>query len=173
MPAPKKFVGPRPTHLFQGWGREAGLPAGLEVGLLWRQTRSMESRYRLAELSTRDALRLHQVTERLRAIYEAIAATNIQAKPAIHRLIQEAGDEVEALFSRCAWGLALRQQRGCLPRLPADQGFIDHVTQALQEIAESARRRTAETGPTLEAAAVEQTDGSGQVVSGDGPSNLT
>lgn len=166
-----KFVWPRPTHLFQGRGCEVGLPVGLEVGLLFDHAPYMEYKYRLAELSTRDALRLHQIAERLRAVYDAIAATNIQAKPAIYRLIQEAGDEVEALFSRCAWGLALRQQRGGLPRLPADQGFIDHVTLALQEIAESGRGRNAEPAQTSEAQSTELAGANPQPPSTDGPTS--
>ena len=50
---------------------------------------------RLADLTVTDLLRLHRIMRRLDALDDAIAATSLQAKPAIRALLSEAYHEAK------------------------------------------------------------------------------
>jgi len=52
----------------------------------------MDYRSRLAEITMLDLERLDGIRTRLRAVHAAVAATSIQAKPAIAELLDEADD---------------------------------------------------------------------------------
>jgi len=77
----------------------------------------MRSRSRLAELTPRDLVRLHQVCENQRAIYGAVHATTSPIKEPVQRLCDETFDAAEAIMRKGAIGLRTRAVAGrTMPR---------------------------------------------------------
>ena len=72
----------------------------------------MISRSRLAELTPRDLVRLHQVCDNLRAIHGAVGATTSPIKAPVQRLCDEAFDAAEAIMRKGAIGLRTRAGAG-------------------------------------------------------------
>ncbi len=72
----------------------------------------MRSRSRLAELTPRDLVRLHQVCDNLRAIHGAVGATTSPIKQPVQRLCDEAFDAAEAIMRKGAIGLRTRAGAG-------------------------------------------------------------
>src|SRR5208282_4166808 len=72
----------------------------------------MRSRSRLAELTPRDLVRLHQVCDNLRAIHGAVGATTSPIRAPVQRLCDEAFDAAEAIMRKGAIGLRTRAGAG-------------------------------------------------------------
>ena len=93
---------------------------------------------RLADLTITDLLRLHRIQERLNTLDDAIAATSLQAKPAIRKLLSESYFEAEDIFAKGARVFAKHVQAGWVPGIGLDQQFWNHVTAVMQASAQPA-----------------------------------
>ncbi len=91
---------------------------------------------RLADLTTTDLVRLHRIQERLNTLCDAIAATSLQAKPAILKLLSEAYCEAGDIFAKGARALARNMQAGWVPAISLDDALGARVMAVLQASAQ-------------------------------------
>lgn len=117
----------------------------------------MRNRSRLAELTLRDMQRIHLAMRNLKAIYDAINASSLQAKPAISRLILQADEELDLVFMKGALGIKVRVDKGHAPRPDLGEDFLSHVAAILQ--ARFAGVDASVVAPEDVSAASESTDG--------------
>ena len=98
----------------------------------------MKNPNRLGDLTVTDLLRLHRIMRRLDALDDAIAATSIQAKPAIRALLSEAYHEAGNIFDRGARAFGKHVQAGWVPGVDLDADFWERAKSSCQASAPAA-----------------------------------
>ena len=77
----------------------------------------------MGNLTVTDLLRLHRIMRRLDALDDAIAATTLQAKPAIRALLREAYFDAGNIFDRGARVFGKHVMAGWSPGIDLDDEF--------------------------------------------------
>jgi len=98
----------------------------------------MKNPNRMGDLTVTDLLRLHRIMRRLDALDDAIAATSLQAKPAIRALLRETYFEASKIFDRGARVFGKHVTAGWVPGIDLDQEFWERARSACEAIAQAA-----------------------------------
>ena len=98
----------------------------------------MKNPNRMGDLTITDLLRLHRIMRRLDALDDAIAATSLQAKPAIRALLKEAYFEASNIFDRGARVFGKHVVVGWSPGIDLDEEFWARARSSCQAAAPAA-----------------------------------
>lgn len=98
----------------------------------------MKNPNRMGDLTVTHLLRLHRIMRRLDALDDAIAATSLQAKPAIRALLREAYFDAGNIFDRGARVFGKHVMAGWSPGIDLDDEFWEHAKSSCQASTQAA-----------------------------------